>query len=80
VVEGGKAAFLGSVYKEGVAAVDFKIFQIFERAVIHALENGFDLFCAFVCENGGKLNGLLDKKEGVSLVVSIFEIFRRNDI
>ena len=80
VIEGGKAAFLGGVHENSVASVDFEIFEVFEGTVVHALQNGFDLFFAFFGKNGGKLNRLLDKKEGVGLVVSVFEIFRGNDI
>ena len=80
VVEGREAAFLGGIHKNGVATVDFEVFQVFEGAVIHALQNGFYLFFSFGGKNGGKLDGLLDEKEGVSLVVSILEIFRGNDI
>ena len=80
VIEGRKAAFLGCVHKNGVASVDFEVFEVFKRAVVHAVEYRFYLGKGCIGEHLGKLDRLLDKKEGVCLIVGVFEIFRGNDI
>ena len=77
VVEGGNAAFLGCIYEKCRLAVDFKEFEVFERAVFHAVQYGFDLFFGIFREDSRKLDGLFYEKEGVC---ACFARFFGNDI
>ena len=58
---------------------DFEKFEVFEGAVLDALEDRFDLGVARFGQNLGKLHRLLDKKQGVGLVGG-FARFASGDI
>ena len=67
VIEGGKAALFCGIYEKCGLGVDFEVFQVFERTILHAIEDGFGLGVAGFGQHAGKLDGLLDKKQRIGL-------------
>ena len=60
--------------------VDFQEFEVLERAFLHSLEDSFDLGVTRFGKHLGKLDGLLDKKEGVGLVFVGLDGFGGDDV
>ena len=56
VVEGRNPAFLCRIDKERRLAVNFQEFEVLERAVLHAVQYGFDLFFTVFRQDTGKLD------------------------
>ena len=81
-IDGCNTIFVDAAKERGLSALDhlrMAAYRLAKRAMKKQIAT-VSLFFAFFGKNGGKLNGLLDKEKGVSLVVSVFEIFRGNDI
>lgn len=72
MIQAGNTTFLGGIYEEGRLAFDFQKFQVVEHSVLDSIQYGFDLLFSVFRENGGKLDGLLYKKEGAGISFARF--------